>query len=614
MDEHTPKPQTLMFTDLHVTADDLREVPWLDAVEESKRDEIDNYSTQLFAAAKIAAENGDRRVEQVFVLLGSAASMFYDSNDAAEPLKPMVVMANSRSAALSDFEDQHLDPIASVFAEIADREMRARLADILWIRRKDHQAARVAAAAYLEGAKALMDPAEWVLGFHRLQRAMQIAGALGKQSAERNAVADYALKLLAKLDGSDPLYLTRSITELALTYKIGDPALLAGYAEKSADGAESRQDWITAADYWALVSTCRRKAGDEAGAIRASLRQGEAQISVGEAMAGIPGLAAEHWFEQGLLTLRQAGAPKERQEELMKRLHELQKDRLEHLGKIETSVPIDPELIEHIEKVKGMSLREALTFWAIQVRPIGKERLREMVREHVTKSPLSSIFSNSILREDGKVDFVIPAMPLNEEPSEELLLLHMWRMAEMTRPVTAWMAEQIRHMIAGEHPWEKGCLDWLLNDNLFVPKGREPIFARGLQAGIEEDYIVATHLLIPQLENSFRHVLNQHGILTTFLRQDGTQDEFPLNKVVETEAFSQIFGEDLAFELRGLLAERAGANLRNNVSHGLVSAGSFYSHSNVILVPLTIWLLLHGMPNQDDGKVKGPNPDSRETA
>lgn len=595
MDEHTPEPRKLMFTDLRVTADDLRAVPWLDTIELDKREEIDNYSTPLFAAAKVSAEAGDRRAEQVYVLLGSASSMFYDSNDAAEPLKPMVVMANSRSAALSDFEDQHLDPIASVYAEIADREMRARLADILWIRRKDHQAARVAAAAYLEGAKALMDPAEWVLGFHRLQRAMQIAGALGKQSAERNAVADYALELLAKLDGSDPLYLTRSIIDLALAYKIGDPALLAGYAEKSAEGAESRQDWITAADYWALIATCRRKAGNEAGAINASLRQGEAQISVGMAMAGIPGLAAEHWFEQGLLTLRQAGAPKERQEELMKRLHELQKDRLEHLGKIETSVPIDPKLIEHIEKVKGMSLRDALAFWAIQVRPIGKERLREMVREHVTQSPLSSIFSNSILCEDGKVDFVIPAMPLNEEPSEELLLLHMWRMAEMTRPVTAWMAEQIRHMIADEHPWEEGCLDWLLNDNLFVPKGREPIFARGLQAGIEGDYIVATHLLIPQLENSFRHVLNQHGVITTSLGQGGTQNEISLNTVVESESFPRIFGDDLAFELRGLLAERAGANLRNNVSHGLVSAGSFYSPSNVILVPLTIWLLLHGV-------------------
>jgi hypothetical protein len=73
---------------------------------------------------------------------------------------------------------------------------------------------------------------------------------------------------------------------------------------------------------------------------------------------------------------------------------------------------------------------------------------------------------------------------------------------------------------------------------------------------------------------------------------------------VETEAFSQIFGKDLAFELRGLLAERAGANLRNNVSHGLVSAGSFYSPSNIILVSLTLWLLLHGVERASEDPIE----------
>ena len=602
MTEQNSEQARSSFADLCVTAEDLREVPWLDAIEADKRNDIKNYSTALFAKASVAAKAGDICAERVYALLGSAASMYYDSKDIAEPLKPMFVMANSRSAALNDFEDQHLDPIAAAYAEIDDREMKARLADILWIRRKDHQAARVAAAAYLEGAKALMDPSEWLQGFERLQRAMKIASAMGKKSPERSAVAKYALELLAELNGSDPLYLTSSVIELCLAHKIGDPALLAGYAENSANGAEDREDWISAADYWAQVSTCYMKAGNKVRASEASLRRGEAQISVGLAMAGVPGLAAEHWFEQGLLTLRQAGAPKQRTNELMKQLHELQMDRLDHLGKFETSVPIDPELVRHIEKVKGMSLQDALAFWAIQAQPIAKERLREMVREQVTKSPLSIIFSTSVLREDGKVDFVIPGMPLNKEPSDELLQLHMWRMAEMLRPVSAWISEQIRQHLCEEHPWQDGCLNWLLYDNLFVPKGRETIFERGIQAGIEGDYLVATHLLIPQLENSFRHALNQHGVLTTFLRQDGTQDEFPINKIVESEKFSQIFGEDLSFELRGLLAERAGANLRNNLSHGLVSAGSFFSPSNIILVPLILWVLLHGINLTSQGQ------------
>lgn len=307
MEEESNEQPKLMFSDLRVTADDLREVAWLDALANNKPDKVEDYSTPFFAAARVAAERGDHRAEAVFVLLGSASSMFYDPNDAPEPLKPMFIVTGSRSAALVDFEDQHLDPIAAVYADIGDREMRARLADILWIRRKDHQAARVAVAAYLEGAKTLIDAT-----LRRLQRALQISGALGKQSPERSAVAKYAFELLERLDGTEPPYLTKSIVELLLGYKIGDPGVHAGYAERSAARAESRNDWITAADYWALVATCRRKTGDESRAISAAIRQGDAEISVGEEMAGNPGLAAEHWIEKGLLTLRQAGAPKER--------------------------------------------------------------------------------------------------------------------------------------------------------------------------------------------------------------------------------------------------------------------------------------------------------------
>lgn len=126
MEEESSKQPELVFIDLRVTAEDLREVPWLDAVEAEKREEIDSYSFPLFAAARAAAEAGEKRAEQVYVLLASASSMFYDSNDSAGPLKPMFVMENSRSAALSDFEDQHLDPIAAMYVEIAGREMRAR--------------------------------------------------------------------------------------------------------------------------------------------------------------------------------------------------------------------------------------------------------------------------------------------------------------------------------------------------------------------------------------------------------------------------------------------------------------------------------------------------------
>lgn len=595
-----------MFQDIRATADQIRSTPWSGEVAKVALHGVDGYSTPLFAAAKVALERGDPDAEGVFVLLASITSMYYDDDDLEEPFKPMVIMRESRSAALSDFEDQHLQPLAEVYRELTDLEMQARIADVLWVRRRDHEAARVAVRAYLQRAKDVMHPEEWVHGFERLKRAMQIASSLGNDTLERQEVVAYAEELLAKLSGNDPLYLTHSIIELLLTYKAADMLKLADYAAQNAAKAGQRGNNMVAADYWALAATCRNRAGDEAGARTAVTAQGEAQIALGEEMAasGVKGLASEHWVEQGFLTLRQAGADKERLVTLQKRVEELQRLRSESMGKIATSVPIDPKLIAHLEKVKGKTFRDALTFLALQVLPLSKEQLWKHV-EMMSPSVMGMV-QRQLLREDGKVDYVLAPLPLDEAPSDGLKRDHMWQMAETLRVISAWKVKYIRQIIADEHPWQPGALEWLLKGNSFVPAGREAIYDRALRAGLEGDYLIATHLLSALIENSIRYVLSQHGILTSSLKQDGTQHEFSINKLVELDAFEEVFGADFAFELRGLLAERAGANLRNNVSHGLWSFDHFHSPASVVLFSLAVLMLLHGLPTPPQESESGP--------
>jgi hypothetical protein len=50
-----------------------------------------------------------------------------------------------------------------------------------------------------------------------------------------------------------------------------------------------------------------------------------------------------------------------------------------------------------------------------------------------------------------------------------------------------------------------------------------------------------------------------------------------------------MLGADIVFEMRSLLVERFGANLRNDMAHGLVDHDSFYSPSARYLW----WLALH---------------------
>jgi hypothetical protein len=51
----------------------------------------------------------------------------------------------------------------------------------------------------------------------------------------------------------------------------------------------------------------------------------------------------------------------------------------------------------------------------------------------------------------------------------------------------------------------------------------------------------------------------------------------------------EVIGENSVFDLRGLLVERTGSNLRNAIAHGLLPSGAFFAP----LVCYLWWLTLH---------------------
>lgn len=594
------KEERLQLRDVRVSEVDLRAVPWRSVIEGVEDRKIDDYSWAFFKAATAAHEANELQAEHVYVLLGCISSMFYDHDDLAEPLKPVFQGPSGRSAAVTDFEGPQLDPLASILPEIEDDEMRARIGDVLWLRRREHSAARIASAAYLASAKRLMDPKEWVNGFYRLNRAMQLGAAIGRTSDEFAAASEYANELLSELASADPLYLSRSLIQMLIDHRAGEPKELAEIAKQCALNALAQPDPMRAGVYFACQVQCLQRAGDSQGARQALIDEAEAYASLGEAMAasGQKGLAADHWVEVAVQILRQAGGMQERCNQLIKRLHELRRLQMENMGVIQTSVPIDPKLIQHLDSAKGMKFEGAVAFIGSLARPLKVAEVRQGVLDQQRETPVATLFQGMILRDDGKVDCVIPSLPIGEEPSEEVFKSHMWRRLAMTRPMIAWMIEYVRKILTEEHPEESWSTDWLLVDNSFVPADRIALFERALRAGLHGDFTVSTHLLLPQLENSFRFVLNQHGIITTFLKPDGSQDEHPLERLLPSQEFADVFGSDLTFELRGLLTERAGNNLRNATAHGLKAASAFDGGDCIVLWALSIFLLLHGVKTE----------------
>ena len=153
----------------------------------------------------------------------------------------------------------------------------------------------------------------------------------------------------------------------------------------------------------------------------------------------------------------------------------------------------------------------------------------------------------------------------------------------------AWRIEPARLAILKEHPIRRRDLFFLLANNPFIPAGHEGIYVRGLQAGFFGDWLVAMHLLIPQIESSIRYVFQQHDVVTSTLESDGTQKERDLNQLLWMPELEQIFGSDIAFDLRGILIERFGENMRNEFAHGLMPENAFYVPTAAYLW----WLVLH---------------------
>ncbi len=118
-----------------------------------------------------------------------------------------------------------------------------------------------------------------------------------------------------------------------------------------------------------------------------------------------------------------------------------------------------------------------------------------------------------------------------------------------------------------------------------VKSDRFSIIKKGLDAYFAEDYIVAIHLLIPQLEECIRNIAEAAAIPT--LKQIKNGNGFQarqLDDMLRDPVLTKILTEDLTYYLRILLTDIRGWNLRNTVCHGLASMETFGSISADYLI------------------------------
>lgn len=553
------------------------------------------FSRVLAEAAAKAKTVEQVECEGLLRLLANATSLHLQVHDPSEPYVPMMVFRDRRTAAIEDFSAQELDRLRELIPFIAETELRARLCDILWERQRDHQMASTAIPAYVGAALQVEDADLWPPCIDRLDRAAQLARALGQSRPELQQVTNTAWDLLTKYRGEDPLFMSARLIEILLENQAGDLTVMASIADRAATLARSVNDWERERTYIELKSQCLQRSGDKDASREAALKAVETFISAADAAsdAGSHILATIH-LQHAIEALRRIPNTKLQVEELHRRLLRHQK---ESVGEFRPSTfTVDTTELSHgaVEEVSGKSWEKAFITFARLVSPLAVAPTREQAERSVRDHPLQHLFSSMKMNSEGKVIARRPGMNLSDTESLEIAVeAKMSQFAVLHHRFTGEAVfNPARLQIKEEHNIDTDSILPLISRSSFVPPGRQLIFASGIEAGFRGDFVTAVHLLVPQIENSVRHVLVLNGFLVSGLDSQGIQKERDLNFLLSQPDTAQVFGEDLVFDMRTLLVDRLADNLRNRMAHGLMSSTEFATGSAAYVWWLTIYMIV----------------------
>lgn len=569
-------------------------------------------------------EAGDHLGADAFRALADVLLLHLTPSDKTLPFKPVAIWGDRRSLALDDLEEPDIQVLELIGPLATSPIVRAQLCDVAWVAgrargRKTWTLGPIAAKAYLEAFQhAHAAQREGVL-FDELTRGLQLAWEFRKQEPQGlNSYWSFLEELARSAARAGSTGLLARVLRIFVDRGYKGSADMAVLAEAAAKDTAEKEPSLVLADLWGAIAALWQVAKNNENARSAERSRGELLIAVGEAEAGRSAMVAAHWVQQGLECLRRAGADAVRVEEVHRRLLNLGAATLSEMGEIRKDFDATEAIESSRKQVTGYPLIESLLRFAFGEHLLDPAKLRKTVEEQAKQSPLQFLIEAKVMSRDGKTVGIRPSLMSTGEEYERAITLavieHAFRYDVPFR-VQLFIFPAKDQIWNDHHPGFADLLP-LVKDNPFVPTGFEEGYLRGFVAGFCGDWIVAAHFLIPQVEASVRHVLQRAGAITSNVQADGTQEEKRLHQLLADPVALRVFGAPLLFELRSLLIEELGGNLRNRFAHGMMTTGDCYAADVItlwwLLLRICVTPLAHAQKQQgQDGSGPAPVPDDR---
>jgi hypothetical protein len=572
-----------------LTTDEYQSLDWFPLIQDTQWDHYRWTAAQrLHEKANDLTAQGQEIQAQALSLIGGVISMQL-RHGGPDPYGPMIQMRDGgRTLSFRDLEAIDADFLGQVARDTRDPWLRARFSDIAasvgqssgvnW------QLGKLSVEAQLDYLRSVFLTDRAIDGIDECRRALRLLWVYAKRD---ESLWDAYWNLI-----TEQVQHSLDNNWSGVAFPLCDEAMernrkvcedLAPIVQAKADSLAQEQP-IESARYYAYASRLWHQIRDKQRSREAKLSQGETLVRAAAVAAEANPLIAPHWMLEGISLLRRAHAPRSRINELRDILSQYQLASLDSFHSHEFSIDVSDWVKQIEDAMIGPSFFDALLQMSFRLeRWLDFDQCRQQALETAEKYALSSLFSSQHSNDEGAIVATEQAFDRNNEESVFQRMVSQARETHLDLRGRVLTGHATSILYSNFQP-PFSAVKEIVDASPMTPASHSETLARGLYAGICDDWVAASAYLIPLVEPLVRAHLRRRGIHTTVIRENGTQQERTLSELLAMPEATHVFGAGLLLELRATLTEPLGFNLRNMYCHGLL-------HDNQLTNPgiMSLW-------------------------
>jgi len=547
-------------------------------------------------------ETEDSPAARVFSMLAAVTGMHFTPAQRNEPFGAMVVLPDGRRSPIpEDFRGVPVETLAHLAERATSPVLRARLADVCWLLdRKRGKLGTLAISSYVEIVRKV-HRGELMFPFERkgdalqyeardhLRRALQIGRTVGWDKPEVVAARNLVIELRGRANDRRAAAAIQWFSGLDLDFGLSDAAEVGAGIDEALNAlrADADLDPDGAVELWRLAARAYHAAKKDDLAHCCQVEAAECLVAQSETalVKQNSAMLASHHLIAAIAQLHGIPRKKDRRTELRHRLVDIQSRIPEEMSIFSQEMDLR-EIAGQVEKgIEQLGLLDKLLVFAELARSPEPDALVQDAIRSIQKYPLASLFGASHHDSEGKVIHRTEGGAFGDSGNDAAVRQQIAQAESIRRNYVAFGKIDVARRTINEHHYlSDEVFSSLLQHSPFVPHDLVATFARGFLRFFRGDFVSATYILTPLLENSLRQVLKAHGHdVSIFDDATQTQQDRTISSLYEQmrSELEEIFTPAIIADIENVFLTRPGPYLRHSLAHGLLHDGDPYSADSI---------------------------------